>query len=362
MGNWAYALSKGVESAAGAASGLLDEDRKIQQQIAAEERAADTKLKTEERLVAIREAAQQRAGERFAKRAQGRMNEDVPQEAAPVTKLTAAGAQQAGFEDGIQTDKPNDMIQKLQAILSSPTATDEQKENAQGMLEQMGKQVTGEKAVNAKAVEGQTRKRTYDEASRMALQDSMLAGDFTAAKEAKGLLYDKDDIAEKRLAFEEKKLDQRDRKDQLDREQRDLASQRQYEATIARIEKAASKTDDPYKFITEIGKEVRSNRSQINTLRREKIAATKGDDPDLAKEIQAQIDDIVANNKKLSRGALEYARDSGIKVPSDLLEDQKEEPKSEPKALSTLPPGAKKVGTSGGKDVYEVNGKRFIAQ
>jgi hypothetical protein len=97
-------------------------------------------------------------------------------------------------------DKINGILAVAQATLKNPSATDQQKADAQALIAQLGKQVDAQKEVNADAVDGKTRPRTTEEAvdaaNNYALMndpEAYVAG-TTAYNNA-----NKDDLAQKRL-------------------------------------------------------------------------------------------------------------------------------------------------------------------
>jgi hypothetical protein len=318
-----YALSKGVAAAAKTGSDFAGQQLKEE----AEARAADRKLQDAERLMAIQEAMENRAAERFASVVKQRSGEEVPLEAPGLaeTGLTQGSAQAMGLKDGIQGDAStvNSILQTAKDTLSNPTATEAQKMQAQELIAQIEGQMGAQGNLNAKSVEGKTRKRTVNEAARVALEDTLL-NDPAAYKAGKDLLYDKADVeAAKQEAQYQREILRQDRLDQRNREDNRSREAAAETRMLGMIERMASKKEDPYKFIGEIGKEIRSNRTQINALRRELIMARGEGDQDLASELQSQIDGINATNAKLHRNALVYAKESGINVPADLLEEEK---------------------------------------
>ena len=170
--NWAYAMSQGAAHAAGAAADIADRQMKEE----AEMRAADRKLSDQERLLAIQDAMKTRAAERFSGVVKNKAGEEIPLEAAPVTELTEGSAKLSGLQDGIQGDKAvvNGILKRAQETLNNPNATPEQKEDARGVIDQIGTQAKAQGDINAKAVEGKTRKRSWSEAVDAARQETLM--------------------------------------------------------------------------------------------------------------------------------------------------------------------------------------------
>lgn len=124
--------------------------------------------------------------------AQRMQNQEVPVDAAPVTQLDQAGASGAGLESGIQGSMSD--ISKLsaqaRATLANPDATDSQKQDAQGILDQLNDQLAAQKQAAVDAVKGQTRKRTADESLDAAIKEAKTS-DLPAYIAGKSLAEDR---------------------------------------------------------------------------------------------------------------------------------------------------------------------------
>ncbi len=194
--------------------GLIDAAKKQE----AEERAADRRLADAERLLAIQEAAKNRAAERFALIAKTKMGEGVPLEAPEVTQTTSEGAKSIGLQDGLVG-----MTREQVMAYENPD-----------MLAQYDKQLAADKSLAASAVEGKTRQRTKDEAIQAALDDALL-NDPAAFTAGAGLISSasKGDI-------EQRKLESAEKREQMRIDQRDRSDDKKFEAMMARIESATS--------------------------------------------------------------------------------------------------------------------------
>jgi hypothetical protein len=232
MADWARALSEGLAQGFKAGSGLIDAEIKKEDQRETDSIAADRKLQDAERLLAIQDTMKNRAAERFSGVARQKMGEQVPVGVEPVTSLSSDGARAAGYKDGLVNMNPLDASGRLQAILMDPNATTEQKENAQGMLEQIVQQAKAQRGLNEREAEGKTRPRTRDEAIQAALEDTSI--NDPAAFVAGHTMF-KDDAKEK---LEERKLASKEKIEQNRIDQRDRSDDKRFEAMMARIESA----------------------------------------------------------------------------------------------------------------------------
>lgn len=118
--------------------------------------------------------------DRYAELAKQKSDEQVPIEPAPFTGLNQTSADNSILADGntpmqsgLQGNvaQINSLEKKAQITLSNPQATDEQKQNAQGILDQLKTQYEAQKQASLDDVQGQTRSRTPDEAIDAALTD-----------------------------------------------------------------------------------------------------------------------------------------------------------------------------------------------
>lgn len=214
MSDWANALMTGLGAAAQTGAGIIGDQMKQQQQIEAEQRAADTQLDLHERMAAADDMMKNRALERYASIVKTQAGVQVPQEADSVDKtgITREAGKEAGeidVGDGTKARGSFNMskadlqthIQNLQRTLDDPNSTDEQRADAKGAIAVMEKQIEAQKSLNEDAVDGKMRPRTTEEAVAAA-NDYALQNDPTAFVAGTKAYNDanKDDIAEKKLA------------------------------------------------------------------------------------------------------------------------------------------------------------------
>lgn len=245
MADWAYALSQGIAGAAQTGAGIIDAQMKDTAQANAEQRAADVKLDTQSRMMAIEDAMKTRAAERFSGVVKAKMGEEVPAAGDPVSKTgithasgaAALAGRTVNGEQAVGLEADPATLQKYSAwanaTLSNPDATAGQKEDARALMEQIGQQATEQSAINAKAAGGKTRHRTMDEAQQAALEDT-LQNDAPAFMAGTGMLgaANKTDLEDKKMASREKIA-----KTESDRKER--ADNLRYDALMARIDAAA---------------------------------------------------------------------------------------------------------------------------
>ncbi len=176
---------------------------------------------------------------RLQTRAQALANEDVPQEAQPVTSLSGVYASEAGPSNG-------GFSGDIRGIKSSIDALP-QGEDKQSAIEQLKRQIMQGQAVNNAATQGMTRKRTADEAFDLALNEAK-AGDLQAYMAGKSLSTDKTITipdgatvidrsgkviysgAENKAEREREREDRKDARESAKEEARDLRQQRYLDA------------------------------------------------------------------------------------------------------------------------------------
>jgi hypothetical protein len=250
-------------------------------------------------------------------------NMPVPVEAAPVTALTQDSAPNMSYaNDGENTlpagvvdttQAPNSgtgiqgninqlkpLIAQAQANLASPTATPEQKANAQGILDQIQQQIQEQKQVNADAVEGQTRARTPDEVTDAATNYAKMNDPqaYKAAIDA-GLIDPKYDL---QMAIYDKRAESEDKKRQAaaDAQDKKLAAMREIQEMKenAAANKGKMSPDQIESTAQSIAKYNRTPPSQF--------VATRGSWPDVMErvlEIEPEYDDTFYGSKKKTMGS-----------------------------------------------------------
>ncbi len=219
--DWGGALKAGTDTASGLIEHSMKED--------ADKRAADLKLDTHARLMAIEESFKSRAAERFSAVARDKMGEQIPVSPDPVTSLSKGSANAIGLQDGMQGNVDS-MRAQFNAVLTNPNATVQQKQNAQEILAQIDAQAGAQKDINGQAVEGKTRSRTLDEAKRDALQETFLS-DPKAYMEGRAML-----AGDEKTAIEERKLALKEKLDQAHIDQKDRSDDKKFEMLLARLE------------------------------------------------------------------------------------------------------------------------------
>lgn len=378
--DWANALAQGIGAAANTGAQIIGDQMKQQQAIEAEQRAADIKLDTAQRLMAMEEAMRSRAAERFSSVVKVKMGEQLPVDAPTVqeTGVTRDSAKVLGQFDygngpedatGIagSADRIKSLIQTAQATLANPDATDEQRADAQGLIAQLSKQVIAQDELNRKSVEGMTRTRSPIEAGKAAL-DETLATDPLAYMAGTGMLGTvlKDEAAERQATRKERlaaaEASRKADKDAADREsreriegarleQRERESERRFEALITRLEGKDGKNAQKSAMV-----------QNLEWLR---------DNLNFTSE---QLADYVTEKKRLApediAAKLLSADKYGELTPETAMEramqlvrarDSLEKTGASSSTVKALPAGAVQIGTAGGKPVYRTpDGKQFI--
>lgn len=214
MADWAYALSQGLGAGANTGANVMDQQIQNNYRMQAEQRAADIHLDMQQRMLAIQEAMKNRAAERFSTVVKDKMAEPVQADAQPVseTGITHASGEAMGLPASLQQSPAgvNKLVKLAQDTLANPAATDQQKEDARALMEQIGKQSDAQATLNTDAAKGKTRTRTVDEASQAAL-DQTLQTDAPAFAAGTGMLSTgyKQDIASRNLDIREKQITER---------------------------------------------------------------------------------------------------------------------------------------------------------
>jgi hypothetical protein len=326
------------------ASGLID--RQMAEE--AEVRAADRRLNDTLRLEAAREMQKNRAAERFSAVARRKAGEEIPMDAAPTTATTAASGQAIGLKEGFTGD-----IAQQRALLERIKDPTERAE----AIAQLDAQVKAQQSIDGQANAGKMRKRSTLESARAALEETML-NDPAAFQAGQGMIHaaSKDDLEERKLASKEKieqaRLDQKDRSDD-----------KRFDAMMARIENgvgggkggnstALMQNAEYLKSLGYSADEIKNFIFDKKQMSLDDLAAKI-----LAGDKYGEMTPEQAAQKAVQlRGSLDKLTAGGKKDPGAPA------PTPSPRRLDALPPGAKKVGTSGGKTVYEVNGNRFIQE
>lgn len=265
MSDWANALLSGIGAAANTGAGIIGDQMKQDAAALAEQRAADVKLDTAQRLMAMEEAMKTRAAERFSGTVKAKMGEQLPVDAQTVqqTGITSDSAKVLGkfdFGNGPEdatgitggADKIKTMLKSAIAASNNPDLTDAQRSDARGLADQLGAQVIEQDRLNKEAVDGKTRTRTIGEARQAALDDTLQndPGAFIAGTGMLGSIM-KDEATQRAADLKERlatsEADRKERQANADRDsreaiaadrdaQREKAADQRYEAMMARIE------------------------------------------------------------------------------------------------------------------------------
>lgn len=173
MSRWGSALASAAGAVANVGVEALDRQMKQADQIEAEQRAANLKLSMAERTMAMEEAMKLRAAERFTKMTGAKLGEEVPLEAPGIDK-TGIRRESAGENDQLRVDVNPENIAQMEQVLRSrmqdPNLSEAERAEAKEGLEQLERQKKAQGELNAKSVEGKTRKRSVPEARDAALE------------------------------------------------------------------------------------------------------------------------------------------------------------------------------------------------
>lgn len=304
--------------------------------------------------------------QRLSAKAKQLASEDIPQEPAKAKTLPA-------YDGG--TEGPasfhGDIAQVRKSIAALPDGPD--KEAALAQLEQ---QTSQEQERQTAIVSGKTRKRTPDEAMQAAAEDAKV-NDLPAYA-----MYEKEigkpQRDERRVAAQEKREDTRAEQAAAAEQRRADADARRYAIDVKKLdlqqgnlEAQNKKIDaliehweraDENKASGKVGSQerystiVNAMNNTIRDLDNNKPSASKAD---ALKEWENQRANAVAVRSRAMAKLNDNLDDAGA-APAPAPS-----PTPAPKGgvIQSLPPGARKIGTSGGKDVYETpDGRRFIAQ
>lgn len=267
MSRWGTALAGAAGAVANVGVQALDRQMQQADQIEAEQRAADMKLAMAERMSAMEEAQRLRAAERFAKMTGAAMEEDVP--------LEAPGIETTGIQSFSKDPAKAAQVEaQLQAIVNNPNASPKQKEEAALGLEVLAQQKAEQLDLNAKSVEGKTRKRTLAEARDVAMErtattdvGAFIGGqsmwknamaDERADKKDKAAASEKDADRTSREKIAGMHVEQRAASSAAETERKAAADEDRAKAAKARIEALAGGKGDKatalmknYRFLTE---------------------------------------------------------------------------------------------------------------
>lgn len=349
--------------AAGAGADILQDQRKSDTQVAAAKSLADYNSELDIKRARVVEEMKNAGLNRISANARGKMGEEVPLEAAPVTAVsgTNEAGEKFGFEGDIATQR------KAIETIADPT------ERAQAMA-QLDNQVASDTKKGLINVAGKTRKRTAAEALDAAVEDAK-ANDLPA-------YADYESRVGKPLR-DERRVDITEKKEENRYKAATATEQRKAEAELRKADVELRKLD------LQEGNLAANNR-KIDALiehweRGDETKAAgggKGQSPDklgaIVNAMNATVAKLTSSDTPRGRTPEEKAewqkaydnavrvRDRATQLLDSSLTDRgaPETPGANPKpaaAPAGLPQGARQIGTSGGRPVYETpDGKRFI--
>jgi hypothetical protein len=341
---------------------------------------ANAQLERDRRLEELRQASHDAPLNRMQGIYAAASKEEVPQEATPVTSMTGGLAVattdgQAPDSSGFQGD-PAAIRKQIMALPDSPDKS--------AALAQLNSQITGEQERNRQAVAGKTRKRTREEALSTASERAM-ATDMPAyaafEKEIGKPLRDErrvdiqQDRENNRQDFVARSEDRKSAADarradidlrKLDLQQGNLdANNRKIDALIDHWERKdendetkANKAKAP--TADRMGSVINAMNATIKNLDENRPRASAG------AEEKAEWQSQRSNAMAVRARATEKLNSNFDDAPAAPANPAALAPAPKPaasKAVNSLPAGAKQIGTSGGKPVYQTpDGKKFIAQ
>lgn len=169
------------------------------------------------------------------------------------------------------------------------------------------------------------------------------------------------DATERATAARERQAEMRDATQRYIADLRDKQQSARLEALVARMGKDKDGTKEALSFLEGARKELSSEEQTVRQLYQAELRQADKYDPEAQKAIKEQYEPKlaeIANRRKEIQADYDAVR-TRVGLPERA--PAKPEPTKAPSALPKLPAGAKKIGTSGGKAVYETpDGKRFI--
>jgi hypothetical protein len=359
-------LINGISRAAYAAGDYYAKSAQADQAAATQRSATQYQAQLQQERDQRLEEAKNAPLNRITALARTKMTEEVPVEAEPVTAVS--GVNDQGEKFGFKGD-----IEKMRASINAlPDGEDKTKAMAQ-----LDAQVSQDTARANSLVNGKTRKRTADEALAAAVDEAKTTD--LPALAAYETQIGKPARDERRVANQETKEENRfnaateaekrraqtdARKAEIDLRKLDLqqgsldSQNRRIDALIAHWDRSDDAKDVKAEGKTATPERLYSIVNAMNATIKNLNDGSRGKTPDEKAAWQQQYDTAVRVRDRAS-GLLDAnlsergAPDSSAKpAPAG---------KTTAPAIPSLPTGAKQIGTSGGKPVYETpDGKRFI--
>ena len=295
---------------------------------------------------------------------------EVPVTAAPVTSLAGQQGQTSAGE-ALTTGFTGDIAKVKADIMALPEGVDKTQ-----ALQQLQSQFAVETETVKNGIIGQTRKMTSDEALSKTQTDTMASDPVALAAYEKNL---------GRPAREERKIDLTESRNDAravaaakDSERRAQADAQKYEISLKQLDLSQGTLEASNRKIDAWIENEATKRDNDATKAEN---GGKGQNPDKLGAIVNSMNATVLNLTNSSKGntpeakaAWQIAYDNAISVrnrATSLLNEgltDRGAPESATKPLApapaaapVMPAGARQIGTSGGKPVYETpDGKRFI--
>ncbi|MCY1168271.1 hypothetical protein D9M73_82590 [compost metagenome] len=322
-----------------------------------------------QKAIAVAKAAQEIKDaplNRIGAMAQSKLGEEVPISSTPVTTLSGNDAGASNDESGQRMSGFTGDLAKARSDVMGMTEGPDKV----AALAQLDRQVAGDQAEADKGIIGKTRKRTSQEALDAAVDEARVK-DLPAVAEYEARIG-KPERDERRVGVQETREENRARQAQvtearrlavdmakMDLQQGSLDAQnRKIDAWIdnesMKRDNDATKAENGGKGQSpdKLGAIINASNATIKNLNEN----GKGKTPKAQADWQTQMD----NAMKVRARATQLLNQSLIDRGAD--SDKPTAPGAgNPSAPAGLPQGARQVGTSGGKPVYETpDGKRFI--
>jgi hypothetical protein len=331
----------------------------------------DLETKRQQTLELFRDNLKNAPMSRLTTKAKEYAGQEVPMEAGPTTRVTGydpkaseAGPAMPGFQGDIGIIK--------KAIAQLPEGPDKQAATAQ-LERQIGADTEFDKGI----VAGRTRKRTSDEALEAAAEDAKAndVGAYAAYEERIGKPRREErkiDAAEKRADVNAKtaieREEMRSARAMEAEDRKDARQEARLQAAEAAAERRRANGGDVSReerlrytsLFQDAGRRLSEAQKSLNTLRKEpayKIAEKGSTQAQELEDLKTTIRSY-EEERRLYQGLL-----GSSQAPAGRADPETAAPPAFSKPVSTLPAGARQIGTSGGKPVYQTpDGKKYIGQ
>jgi hypothetical protein len=159
----------------------------------------------------------------------------------------------------------------------------------------------------------------------------------------------------------ERQAEKRDETQRYIAEMREATAQKRIEALIARTGAGKDGTREALAFLDGVRKDLASEAANLKAMYQADIKDVSSSKREaIKKEYEPKFADIEAKRKKIEQDFDALREKVGLPKAAAPAPEKKPEA-AKPAAISSLPAGAKKIGTSGGKTVYQTpDGKKYI--